>query len=296
MELRVLKYFLVTAQEKNITKAAEILHITQPTLSRQLMELEEELNTTLFIRGKREITLTNDGIFLKERAEEIIELSEKTKKDFANQKEKLTGTISIGCVEAISVDILIKAIENFSKKYPNVNFDLYNGYGNDIKEKIDKGLIDIGLVLEPAEISKYDFLRLFQKEKWGILMKADDEIGNKKTISMADVSKENLIIPKRGAMQNEILNWFHSKGQTPFIFATYNLFSNAVLLVEKGLGKAVCMDGALSIKNNEKIKFIPFEPEVITKGIIIWKKNQVNRTCISFFIDEIKMLIKHDKI
>lgn len=160
MELRVLKYFLTAAQEKNITKAEEILHITQPTLSRQLMELEEELNAKLFIRGKRNITLTNSGLFLKEKAEEILELSEKTKNDFLNNENMIKGIISIRCVEAECMGNFVNTIKIFQNKYPNVQFDLYNGYGDDIKEKIEKGIIDVGIVLEPIDISKYDFIKL----------------------------------------------------------------------------------------------------------------------------------------
>lgn len=292
MELRVLKYFLVVAHERNITKAAEILHITQPTLSRQLMELEEELNTTLFIRGKREITLTSDGLFLKERAEEILDLSEKTKSDFINQKKFLSGTVSIGCVEAVSVEKIIDLIDIFSKKYPNVSFDLYNGYGDDIKDKIDRGTIDVGLVLEPAEVSKYDFVRLNQKEKWGILVNDKSPLFEKNDVSLGDILSYPLILPKRGAMQNEILNWVKDSSEKPNIFAVYSLFSNAVLLVEKGLGCAVCMEGALSIKNNKNVKFIPFKPEKAIKSVVIWKKNRTSSLCVSLFVEEIKNAFK----
>lgn len=288
MELRVLKYFLAVVQEENITKAAEILHITQPTLSRQLMELEEELNTTLFIRGKKNIILTEDGMLLRQRAMEIIELADKTKNDFMQQKNLISGTISIGCVESLSTRFLIEIIEKFSKEYSNVQFDFYNGYVDDIKERIDKGLIDIALLLEPAEISKYDYIRLPQEERWGILLKSDDSLAEKELITLEDIKGLPLILPKRVVVQNEVINWFGSKITNPHIFATYNLFSNAILLVEKGLGYAVCLDGALSIQNNNKTKFIPIEPKQITKGIFVWKKNQVFTSATKLFIDKIK--------
>lgn len=292
MELRVLKYFLVTVQEKNITKAAEILHITQPTLSRQLMELEEELDTVLFIRGKREITLTNDGMFLKERAKEILELSEKTKNDFANKKSMINGTISVGCVEAVSTDGFVDTIKIFSEKYPNIQFDFYNGNGDDIKEKIDKGLIDVGLVLEPIELSKYEFIRIEQKEKWGVAVNSESILAEKNCVSLEEIGQYPLIIPKRGEIHNEIINWFKNNSLEPKIFATYNLLSSAVIPVEKDFAYAVCMEGALSLKNNEKIKFIPFEPEKFTRGVVIWKKNQMPSPAVSFFIDEIKNAYK----
>lgn len=288
MELRVLKYFLTVAQEKNITKAAEILHITQPTLSRQLIELEEELNVKLFIRGKRNITLTNNGLFLKERAEEILTLSEKTKNDFLNNKNIIKGIISIGCVEAECIKDFVETVKIFQNKYPNVQFDLYNGYGDDIIEKIEKGIVDIGVVLEPIDISKYDFIKLSQKEKWGLLVNIKNPLAEKNEISLNDFFSYPIILPKRGAVQNEILNWFSEKMINPNITAFYNLLSNVVILVEKELGCAVCMEGALSIKNNKNIKFIPFNPEKTTNGVIIWKKNKILSPCVSLFIEEIK--------
>lgn len=288
MELRVLKYFLTVAQEKNITKAAEILHITQPTLSRQLIELEEELNVKLFIRGKRNITLTNNGLFLKERAEEILTLSEKTKSDFLNNKNIIKGIISIGCVEAECIKDFVETVKIFQNKYPNVQFDLYNGYGDDIIEKIEKGIVDIGVVLEPIDISKYDFIKLSQKEKWGLLVNIKNPLAEKNEISLNEFFSYPIILPKRGAVQNEILNWFSEKMINPNITAFYNLLSNVVILVEKELGCAVCMEGALSIKNNKNIKFIPFNPEKTTNGVIIWKKNKILSPCVSLFIEEIK--------
>lgn len=167
MELRVLNYFLTVAEEGNITKAAEILHITQPTLSRQLMELEHELGTTLFIRGKRQITLTDDGILFQQRSKEIMQLVHKTENEFREQRELIGGVISLGCVESRTSCMLMEQVKEFSQKYPGVRFDLFNGYSDDIKDKIDRGLIDCGLLLEPVEISKYDFLRLKGEEVWG---------------------------------------------------------------------------------------------------------------------------------
>lgn len=223
MELRILRYFLAVVREGNITKAAEILHITQPTLSRQLKELEEELGTNLFIRGKREIKLTDEGLLLDQRAKEIIELADKTERQFMEHKNLIGGVVSIGCVESRATLFLPELLEKFSIKYPQVQYDLYNGYADDIKEKIDKGLIDIGLLLEPVEISKYDFIRLPQKERWGVLMKKSDSLAKKESITLEDISVFPLIIPKRAIVQNEIANWFDGDFDKLHIFATYNL-------------------------------------------------------------------------
>ena len=295
MELRVLRYFLTVAREGNITKAAEILHITQPTLSRQLMELEEELRTNLFMRGKRHITLTNEGLLLNQRAKEIIELADKTEREFMEQKNLIGGVISIGCVESMAALVLPELLEAFSMKYPQVQYDLYNAYADDIKEKLDKGLIDIGLLLEPVERSKYDFIRLPQQERWGVLMQRSDPLAQKEFITLKDISAFPLIIPKRTIVQNEIANWFDDDYNKLHIFATYNLLSNATLLVEKGLVYAVCLQGALSIRDDSATFFVPFTPEHTTKSVLIWQKNHIFSSASSLFIQTAKMLFKHDK-
>lgn len=295
MELRILRYFLAVVREGNITKAAEILHITQPTLSRQLKELEEELGTNLFIRGKREIKLTDEGLLLDQRAKEIIELADKTERQFMEHKNLIGGVISIGCVESRATLFLPELLEKFSIKYPQVQYDLYNGYADDIKEKIDKGLIDLGLLLEPVEISKYDFIRLPQKERWGVLMQKSDPLAQKESITLKDISVFPLIIPKRAIVQNEIANWFDGDFDKLHIFATYNLLFNAILLVEKGLGYAVCLQGALSIRDNSATCFVPFTPERTTKSVLIWKKNYIFSSASSLFIQTAKMLFKYDK-
>ena len=166
MELRVLKYFLAVAREENITKAAEFLHITQPTLSRQLMQLEEELNAQLFIRGKNRIVLTDEGMLLRRRAEEIVDLANKTEKEFLEQDNLVTGEIFIGGGETNAMHILARIIKEFKEEYPQIKYQFYSGNADDIKERLDKGLIDIGLLTEPVDIEKYEFVRLEQKEVW----------------------------------------------------------------------------------------------------------------------------------
>ncbi|MCF2627504.1 LysR family transcriptional regulator [Fusobacterium mortiferum] len=288
MELRVLKYFLAVAQEKSITKAAEFLNITQPTLSRQLMELEEELKTQLFIRNKKSIILTSEGLLFQQYASEIVELSEKLKKSFLSSKNEIVGTITIGCAESLGTNILVDEIAKFTKEYPKVTFDLYNGSADDIEEKLNKGLIDLAILLEPLQLLRYEYIRIAKDETWGVLLNKKNSLSNSKTLTLEKIKDSHLILPKRGAAQKEILHWFSTMELTPNILATYNLFSNAIFLVEKDLGYAICLDGALGIHNNENIKFIPLSPKKITNSIIIWRKNQIFSPAVSLFLENIK--------
>lgn len=187
MELRTLRYFLTAANEGNITRAAEILHVTQPTLSRQLMELERELETTLVIRGKKGLTLTDDGYFFRQRAEEIVSLADRLEQSFAQRNETVSGVISLGATEVVGFRLLAKVIKEFSQKHPMIHFRLYNEMADAIRERIDKGLVDIGLLMEPVDIGKYNFFRLPQRDTWGVLVRRDDPLAQRESLSPREV-------------------------------------------------------------------------------------------------------------
>lgn len=290
MELRTLRYFLTTASEGNITHAADILHITQPTLSRQLMDLEKELGATLVIRGKKGLTLTDDGLFFKQRAEEIVELADRLEQRFAQKSDMVNGVINIGASEAIGSRVMAKLIQQFSQKYPLVQFCLYNEMADNIKDKLDKGLVDIGLLLEPIDVYKYDYLRLTQKETWGILMRKEHPLADRDVIIPEDVFSIPLILPLREKVREDILNWIGRDEKELYIPLSYTLLSNAVLLVEEGMGCAFCLDGALAIKSSPNLKFIPIYPEKTTRSVLVWKKNQLFSPATSLFIQEINMM------
>lgn len=287
MELRVLKYFLAAVEENNITRAAELLHITQPTLSRQLIELEEELGTVLFTRGKRSLTLTDDGIRFKQRAEEIVELADRTFREFS-EKDNISGVISIGATEAVGGRLLAKLIKKFRDQYPLVRFDLYNEMADQVKDRVDKGIADIGFVLAPIDTTKYDFVQIPQKETWGLLVPEGHPFSKKITISVKEASAYPLILPKRENVHNEILNWLEKDEGQLNIAANYTLLSNAVLLVEENVGCAVCLDGALAISSRPGVCFIPFQPEHTTNSVLLWKKNRMLNPAVSFFIQMIR--------
>ena len=271
MELRTLRYFLAAANEENITRAADILHVTQPTLSRQLMDLEKELGTTLMLRGKKGMTLTDDGIYFRQRAEEIVELADRAS-------------------EAVGSRLFAKLIAQFSEKYPLVQFNLYNEMADQIKDRLDKGLVDVGLLLEPVDTAKYDFVRLSQKETWGILMRRDHPLAERTSIEPQELISYPLILPLRERVRTEIMNWLRCEEKDLKIPLYYTLLSNTALLVEEGLGCAFCLDGALSIHSSPDLRFVPISPEHTTRSVLIWKKNHLFSPATSLFIQEINLL------
>lgn len=223
MELRVLNYFLTVVREENITKAAQLLHVTQPTLSRQLMQLEEELGVQLFHRGKHSVTLTEDGMLLRRRAQEITSLSDKTIAEFKNKEEVTSGEILIGCGETRSMSILSDNIKRFREIYPLVQFHIYSATADDIKERLEKGLLDIGLLTEPVDISKYEFVRMPYKERWGVLVNSESQLYEKESVSPAELADIPLIMVQRNSVKNELASWFGDIYEQLDVAATYNL-------------------------------------------------------------------------
>ena len=294
MELRTLRYFLAVANEKNITKAADILHVTQPTLSRQISELEKELGTTLLIRGKRSLTLTDDGMLFKQRAEDIVEMATRTEQEFAGKSTTVSGVITLGATEAIGCQALAKFMKMFSEKYPNIQFDLYNAMADNIKEKMEKGLADLGLLLEPVDTAKYEFIRLPHKETWGILVNERHPLSQRDFIKPKELKEQMLMLPNRPNVRREILNWIGSEERLLHIVANYNLLSNVALLVEENIGVAVCLDGALSIHHSPKLKFIPFMPEHTTRSVLVWKKEHLFNPATSLFIQTFREYIENE--
>ena len=219
MDIRVLRYFLTVVREENISKAAQALHVTQPTLSRQMAQLEEELGTPLFVRGKH-LTLTDAGVMLRRRAEEVAELMDKIDDEFAS-REEVGGIISIGSGVLRSSHVLTRELLAFCEKNPRAKYEIYTNTSDYIKEKLDRGLLDFGLLLEPVDTAK---------------------------------------------------------------------LSNAVLLVEEGMGCAFCLDGALAIHSSPRLKFLPICPEHSTRSVLVWKKNRLFSPACSLFIQEINML------
>lgn len=279
MEIRVLNYFLMVAREENITKAANLLHITQPTLSRQLIQLEEELGVKLFVRNSHNISLTEDGLLLKRRAQEMITLAEKTKQELMREEE-ITGEIAIGSGELQGMEIFAGMMEKFRQNYPEVHFDMYSSNADEIKDRIENGLLDMGLLVEPADVSKYEFARMPQREQWGVIVREDSPLAEKDFVAPEDIAEYPLITAKRAMVLNELHNWFGDAADGLNIVSTYNLIYNSVMQVKQGMGVLLCLK--LDI-NTDGIKFIPLSPALEMGTVLVWKKNQTFSPALETF-------------
>ncbi|MDE5909665.1 MAG: LysR family transcriptional regulator [Lachnospiraceae bacterium] len=291
MEIRVLRYFLTVVREESITKAAEVLHITQPTLSRQLAQMEEEIGVRLFDRGTRKIRLTNEGLLLRRRAEEILQLVDKTEKELVEQEEQVEGKISIGCGEVASVQMLPDLIRNFHQKYPLVTFDLFTATADLVKEQMDKGLLDLGMLLEPVEMGKYEFIRLDMKERWVALMPPDDSLAGKKYVKADELAELPLILPRRMQVQSELASWFGDYYKNLNILFTSNLSTNGAVMVSRGLAYSLVIEGAVPFWDSSKIVCRPLYPELMTTCVLAWKREQPFSLAATKFIEYAKCFL-----
>lgn len=296
MEIRVLKYFLAVAKEGSITKAANYLHLTQPTLSRQLQDLERELGQKLLIRGQHNVTLTSEGHTLRQRAEEIIDMVDKTEQEFRSIKDVIAGTVYIGSGESHTIRLITDIIKDVQTEYPEIKFDLVSGNAQDITEKLDKGLLDFAVLIEPIDISKYDYLTLPEKDRWGVVMKKDSPLAKKKSITYKDLKDLPLIFSKQVERQNpsdsDFMKWFKGGFENFNIVGTYNLIYNAGLMAESGIGYVVGLDKLLNTMNNSNLTFSPLCP-VLESGLnIVWKKGQIFSKPSKVFLEKLKERFK----
>ncbi len=295
MEIRVLRYFLTVAREESITRAAEVLHITQPTLSRQLSQLEEETGVRLFERGPRRIRLTSEGMLLRRRAEEILQLVDKTETELSEQQAQVEGTISIGSGESVSVQLLPGLFSSFREKYPRVSFDIFTATADLVKEQMDRGLLDIGLLLEPVDKEKYDFIRLNIREKWVVLMRPDDPLAAKEAVSAQDLLGLPLILPRRMAVRSELASWFGDYYELLNVIITSNLNTNGAIMVASGLAYSIVIEGAVSLWDQSKVTYRPLTPELTTTSVLAWKRGQPFSPAALKFIEHMKCFLGMNK-
>lgn len=274
MELRVLRYFLAVAREENITAAAESLHVTQPTLSKQLMDLEYELGKKLFERGKRKITLTEDGIFLRKRAQEIIDLSDKTEATLKSSAQTISGDVFIGCGETQGMREIIKVMKKVNCDFPEIRYNLYSGNDEDVSERLDSGLVDFGLFVGDTHLDKYDYKKLPIADVWGLLLRNDNPLAKKKTIKPSDLDGVPILCSRQALTHNELSGWLGKDFKKLKIVSTHNLVYNASLMVEEGFGAALSIKGLINTADSNLV-FRPFRPMIKADLIFAWKKYQV---------------------
>lgn len=293
MELRVLHYFLAVVREQSILKAAESLHLSQPTLSTQIRNMEKELGKQLLIRGtkgSRKITLTEEGMILKKRAEEILNLVEKTEKEITLSDNIIMGDIYIGTGETDVFRLLAKAAKELQKEHPGIHYHISSGNAEFVMEQLDKGLIDFGIIFGTVDSAKYNFLKMPIKDTWGVLMRSDSALAKKESISPEDLWDKALIISHQKNQDIELSTWLKQDLSKLNIVATYNLLFNASLLVEEGLGYAVGLDKIINISENSNLCFRPLTPKVEAELYIIWKKYQIFSKAAEKFILKLKDL------
>ena len=296
MEIRVLKYFLLVAREENITKAANLLHLTQPTLSRQLMQLEEELGVQLFRRSKHRIILTEEGMLLRRRAEEIVSLADKTKDDLQHREDQLTGTIAVGSGELQSSSFLTRLLTAFQGQNPLVRFAIYSGNSDNIKERIERGLLDVGLLQEPVDISKYSFVRTPCREQWGVLVRADSELAAKDSLSPEELAGVPLIMPRRPSIQGEIANWFGDYYDKIQVLFTSNLPASSAVMANQGLAYSINTCGSVDFWDQTKLTHRPLKPELVSTCALAWKRQQPFGTAAEKFISHIRKCLTEKEI
>lgn len=280
MNFRILNYFLTVAKEQNITKAAELLHITQPTLSRQLAQLEDELGVQLFQRSSHKLILTEAGNMLLHRGKDILELVEKTELELKDTNKQLNGNICIGAGELHSVKLLSYIISAFRQQHPQVTFDLITNTADVVKEKMEKGLIDIALLVEPIDMVNYNFLVFPEKETLGVYMRKDMELADKETITAEDLQGKKILLPSRLQVRSQILNWLSGSLSKINIVGTSNLLCNTKILVEHNGLYAIAVYAPL---DNDNICFKPLTPSLDSSVFLAWRRNvQVSPTVQSF--------------
>ena len=275
MELRVLRYFLAVAREESICRAAEYLHLSQPTLSRQLSDMEKELGKTLFIRGSRRITLTEEASLLRKRASEILDLVEKTASELTSPGDSISGDIYIGAGETEALRFLTQRARQLQEQHPRICFHISSGDTADVTEQLDKGLIDFGLLFDPINHSKYSALQLPVCDTWGILMREDSPLAQKDAVTSGDLLDQPLIIPRRVKEDGALDTWLNRDMGAPRIAATYSLVFNASLMVKDGMGCALCLDRIINTAGGSGLCFRPLAPGVHAHMSIVWKKFQI---------------------
>ena len=275
MELRILRSFLTVAREQSISGAAKVLHISQPSLSRQIMDLEEEVGAKLFQRGNRKITLTEHGLLLRKRAGQIVDLVRKTQEEMTSGEGTVSGTVRIGAGETQAFRTLAGAVHELACEYPDIRFQVFSGNAEDVMERLDKGLADFGVLIEPYDVSKYDYIGLPIPDVWGVLMRRDSPLAALDAVQAEDLRNVPLICSRQALEGGQLSSWFKADYTRLNLVASYNLLFNASLMVEAGIGYALCLDNIVSTAGDSNLCFRPLKPVLQSQVNLVWKKHQI---------------------
>lgn len=288
MDIRVLRYFLTVAREESFSRAAEALYLSQPTLSRQIRDMEEELGATMFVRSNRSVTLTREGMRLRKRAQEIVDLMDKTRQEFSSLDDEISGEIYIGGGETQAMREIARIAIEVQAEHPGVRYHLYSGNADDVGERLDKGLLDFGVVIDPADIHKYDFLRIPGKDSWGLLMREDHPLAAKAEVAPDDVAGAKLLISRQSAAPGGISLWLGRNIDALNVVATYNLVFNAAIMVEQGMGCALCLDQLVNVQDHSGLCFRPLAPRLEVGLNLVWKKYQIFSPAAEIFLQHVQ--------
>ncbi len=291
MEIRVLRYFLAVAREESITAAANFLHLTQPTLSRQIHDLEEELGQQLLIRKSHRVALTPEGMLLRKRAEEILTMVEKTEAEFRSLETTVSGDVYIGSGETQAIRKIAELIRQLQQEYPEIRYHMHSGNAQDITDRLDNGLLDFGILIQPADITKYDSLNLPAKDVWGVIMRKDSPLAAKQYVQREDLRNLPLICSRQAVLSqrhgNAFAAWFGSDFDKLNIVSTYNLIYNAAIMVEAGVGYAVTLDNLSNTSAASELCFRPLSPHLESGLNIVWKKYQIFSPAAELFLERL---------
>lgn len=289
MDLKSLRYFLAIAEEGSISAAAESLNLSQPNISRQMTLLEKELGAKLFERGSRRIVLTEEGTLLRRRAVEILQLADTAVTEIGSAGKDVIGTVRIGCGETDAMRVVARAIRRFSETHPMVRFELHSGNAEDVSDLLERGLVDFGVLIEPTDKTRYDYLSFPTDIRWGALVRRDDPLARMYGVSPSDISGRRVIVSRQNMAANGISGWMGPDFPEPDVVATYNLLFNASLLVSEGVGIALCLEGIVNTSGDSDLVFVPFEPELRVGMSLVWKKNSVQGRAQRLFLDGLRV-------
>lgn len=292
MEIRVLEYFLAVAREQSISGAAGFLHLSQPTLSRQLKDMEDELGKQLFIRGNRRITLTEEGMLLRKRAEEIVDLVRKTENDIRLSDEVISGSVYIGVGETDAVRMIARAAQKLQSRYPSIRYHIFSGDAPDVAERLSKGLLDFGILFDPIDLSKFEHIRMPVKDTWGVLMRKDSPLAEKESVTPHDLWDKPLIVSRQQDETSALSKWMIKPFANLNVAASYNLVYNASLMVDEGMGYALCLDKLINVSGDSNLCFRPLYPGLEAEMNFVWKRYQVlskaAKKFLEYFSEELK--------